>query len=587
MSLISVLAITLLIAFLAGRGCARIGVPRVTGYVIAGFLVGPSVLNVLSHAYQEHLAFVGEIALALILFNIGGEFDRQMLRRIHADLLAFGLALAVLVTLTVSTIVWIWCWGVMKLNFVSAIAVASILGLTALAAAPPTTVLVIREYDAEGPLTRTILLFLLLGTLTAIAGARLAIGAFEGVGVLGEKNGAELLGWVVLRVGWSFAGAVLVGALLGLLISYWEQYEPHEGELILGVLCSILVGLLFAEWLGLEPMLVSLTIGAVLVNASNHGKEIHHAVKSAVQSIYALFFVLAGAHIQINGKSAATWGLAAVYVLARTAGFVLGAKGLRQRFRGCPEEVGYAGLGLLSHAGAAIGILLPLKTQGGDLEKVMVDAVFASIVVFEIAGPLSLKTALLKAGEVRIGSLITTRISAVKHSFKDLLWQLAINMGLTREARRISKLPSLAPLIRHKVMGISSKATLRQIIKFVSEHPYPIYPVVNENGVYEGLLDVGQIQDVSFDPILSQLILAMELIGSRQAVLATDGPQEAYEKIVQSGLPALPVIDAATRKYLGIVLLRDLIAATYDHPPPLPPEKVPNVPDSQSADQHK
>ncbi|MCD6340121.1 MAG: cation:proton antiporter [Verrucomicrobia bacterium] len=558
MNLIPILAIALLLAFAAGRIAVRLGAPKVTGYVLTGFLLGPSATNLLSEPIQEELRFVGDLALGLILFNIGGRFDRRMMERIDRRIILFGAALSAVVLLITAGFTALagaalngWPWR-------EALATGIFLGVTALAAAPPTTLMVIGECDAEGPVTRNILVFLVMGTFTAIAGAQILRASYETLGWW-PSEGRSAAG-MFLRVAWSLGGSLGVGAALGLLLSYWEQFEHHEGEVLLGVVCALLLGLAAAEMFGLEPMMMCVTLGCVLVNSSNYGQEIHEVVHKAVLSVYALFFLLAGAHIKLAGRLGPALWPAAAYVLARSAGFLVGGGWAGRRLFRNKEFGARTGMGLLSHAGAAVGIAGPLMRIEAPSARAAANAVFTSIILFEILGPLLLKRGLLAAGEVKIGSLIAGRLGGMTQGLRDLLWQLALNLGLTRGARASREAPTISRLIRHKVMALPEAATLDQIIKFVSEHPYPIYPVVDEEGRLSGLLNLAAVRDEMCEPFLFRLVVAGDLASPCDPVRATDSVSEAYERVARAKRQALPVIDPADGKYLGVVLFRDLTA---------------------------
>jgi len=324
------------------------------------------------------------------------------------------------------------------------------------------------------------------------------------------------------------------------------------------VACVILLGLLLAERLHLEPMLVSLTVGFVLINSSSYGAEIHNSVKNIGLSIYALFFVLAGAHIEIERQLAEVGGLTLAYLAARTGGFLLAPRLAARLSREPLETARLTGTGLLSHAGAALGMVVPLQLLEAESARAVVEVIFASIVVFEITGPILLRWSLLQAGEIKIASLMGVLTTGTKQTPWDLFVSFLGNLGLGPRPEAAAT-QSLAPLIRHKVLAIAADSTLDKVIRFIADHHYPIYPVVNQDNQLLGIIGLEEVKNVMFDPWFSRLVLAEELVVDRQAITTTDTLKTAHEKLAASGRAALPVIDAETRKYLGIILHKDLL----------------------------
>jgi Kef-type K+ transport system membrane component KefB len=559
MTIVSALALSLVLAFLGGKAAARLHVPKVTGYVLAGFVLGPSVLNWLNLPLQQEIHFIADLALGLILFNIGGKFDRELLRDIRGRTLRFSGWMAVGVGVTVAGLTALTAPWVSPLSGREGIQAGLYLGAVALAAAPPTTLMVIRECDSQGPVTRRLIVFLVVGTVLAIAGANTLEALFQVTGAWqgGERSAAGLL----LGAAWSVLGAVAVGAVAGLLLSYWEQHEHRESELLLGVVCTILVGLMVSDHLHVEPMLVSLTIGFVLVNASPYGEHIHLVVQRMGLPVFALFFVLAGAHIQLARQFTAVGLLTAGYVLFRVAGFWAGSR-LAARLSGeDPTLARQTGWGLLSHAGAALGIVTQLQARKEPAAQAIVETVFAAVVGFEIAGPILLRRCLLAAGEVKIASLVGQGVSGIKQSFGDLVAQCAHNLGLKGRFSRRSRPQSLKPFIRHKVLALDADATLDEVIKFISDHQFPVYPVVGAENRFEGVIGLNEVKNVMFDPFFARLVLASELVESRERLALSDSLEKALEIFAKSGRDHLPVVDPETGQYLGVVSHKELLLA--------------------------
>ncbi|MBF0245202.1 MAG: cation:proton antiporter, partial [Planctomycetes bacterium] len=203
--------IALLLAFSAGKVASRLHVPKVTGYILAGFFLGPSVSGLFSKTLVHDLQVLSDIALGLILFNIGGEFKRELLKQMGMKSLKFTFSLVTIVFTVTATS----CFLASYLSAVSLsgrLFMAIYLGFIAIATAPPTTLLVINEYNARGPVTRHVMIYLLLGTMIALIGGQTALRIFETAGLWGEGKGSLLSQMGLLA--WNILGAIFVGILL-------------------------------------------------------------------------------------------------------------------------------------------------------------------------------------------------------------------------------------------------------------------------------------------------------------------------------------------------------------------------------------
>ncbi|MFW5887756.1 MAG: cation:proton antiporter, partial [Bacteriovoracia bacterium] len=153
-------------------------------------------------------------------------------------------------------------------------------------------------------------------------------------------------------------GSLLIGSILGIILSYWEQQEKNESEMLLGVISAILLGQTIAIYLGLESLLISLALGFALVNSSPSGMAIHEHMKHTGLSIYALFFVLAGAHLHLQEQIETIGVLGLGYILARILGMQISSWFAGKITKENPKVSKFMGMSVLSHAGAALAIVI-------------------------------------------------------------------------------------------------------------------------------------------------------------------------------------------------------------------------------------
>lgn len=380
----------LLAALLAGHAAQLLKIPEVTGYLLVGVAIGPSAFDLISHQNLQTLGFLSEVALGLILFSIGSIFEASRFLHlgrgvVRITLWEAGSALA-LVLLTL-------------LALGEAPGVALLLAVIAMETAPATTLMVLHEYDAEGPMTERLLAMVALNNMLVL----LTFGAVTAMLSFGGGSGEGLL-LLLYRAGyglvWSSVGSLALGLLLGMLVDAWAARARESGEAMILAMGVVLVAVGASRSLGLSPLFATLALGATVANTSRHGGALLQALGRADPPLYAAFFVLAGAELQLAQLGGL--GLAgAAYVVARSIGKVAGAR-LGLRGQAVPDAVrSNLGLCLLSSSSLAVGLTIQIRSAHPQLAPQITGVVLAAVLIFEIAGPLLTRRALLRAGEAR------------------------------------------------------------------------------------------------------------------------------------------------------------------------------------------
>ena len=389
MSEILSVGLILLAALVAGHVAQLARVPEVTGYLVVGILIGPSLFDLVTHDNLKALGFLSEVALGLILFSIGSIFEASHFRRLGRGVARITMWEASLAFLLVSAGMLVLGYGVIP---------ALLLGVIAMETAPATTLMVIREYDARGPMTDRLLalvalnnMFVLLTFGAVTAALTLLAPSAEGWLSIGYRATYALL--------WTTLGSVALGFLLGLIVDAWAGRVRESGEAMILVMGMVLVAVGAARGLGLSPLFATLALGATVANASHHGDALLGALGRADPPLYAAFFVLAGAELQIGSLAAVGLG-GVVYVILRTAGKVFGAtRGLRGQ--DVPEPVRrYLGQCLVSSGSLAIGLTIQVRATFPEAATAVTGVVLSAVLVFEVLGPLLTRRALMKTGEV-------------------------------------------------------------------------------------------------------------------------------------------------------------------------------------------
>jgi Kef-type K+ transport system membrane component KefB len=395
LDILSLIGLIIILAFLTSKGMQRIGVPQVVGFILVGVLLGSSFLNVVPLPLVGELGFVSEIALALIGFDIGSHLHFTDLRRLGRTILAVLMCEGLGSFLLVAS-------GVYLLT--RSLPMALIFGALASATAPAATVDVLAEYRAEGPMTTTLLavvglddaLALLLFTFAATIAESALTGA-EGF------TAAPILSLSLKEIG----GALLLGLLLGLPLQEMLNRLEHEHAVYGFVVGAVIFVAGLANSVGVSLILALMTMGVVVANVRGDNSDyVRRVVERLGPLIYMLFFALVGARMQVRLLPA--MGLLGIcYLLLRSAGKLGGAwlggwlGHAQQRVRN------YLGLGLLSQAGVAIGLSLSIAHRfeqygaaGVELGTTAINVITATTFVVQVIGPVSLKFAIARAGEM-------------------------------------------------------------------------------------------------------------------------------------------------------------------------------------------
>lgn len=384
------LGLILLFALLAGHLVKLVHVPEVTGYLLAGVVLGPSALDLISHESLDRLTVFSEVALGLILFSIGSVFDFSRLRGFGRQVLLLTLVESLLAAVLV---------GGGTLAVGHAWPIALLLGAIAMETAAASTLMVIRESNTAGPLTHMLTGVIAVNNIfTLIAFALVAAILDLRAGELAGGLTGELVYRSLFPLVWQLAGSVALGFLAGLLLAVWAAHAVEHGEVLILLTGCILLTVGAAAALELSPLVASLSVGATMANLSDRSRKLFTALGHTDPPLYAIFFVIAGA--DLNLALLPSLGLlGAVYIAGRAAGKLIGAR-TAARWLGVDRSVErYLGPAILAQAGLAIGLLLAVNQRFPDLAPTVTTVVLAAIAVFELVGPVGAKLALLRSGE--------------------------------------------------------------------------------------------------------------------------------------------------------------------------------------------
>jgi len=565
LSLLTALAVIFLGALIGGRLAALLHVPRVTGYLVTGLLVGPSLARLLgipgllTPELLTELRPLTDLALALILAQIGGLFDLRHLRRWRHRILLFsgsemlftfllvgGAAFGVNQLLLHKQVAGLPLWE-------TSLVFSLFLGIIAVATAPAATLLVIREYEAEGPITSLVLTLVGFNNLVSVLGFTLLahIFVFPGEGV------ASLL----LRM----FGPALIGSGVGFAMSIWAQRLELPSENKLLMFGGITANLALCRSFGVDPMFASLVLGMTLANSSPRWHRLQEHVRQVDYLLYVAFFVLAGANLHL--ETLAHIGILGIaYVLARTLGKWLGALvGARLGAFG-PREKTYVGLTLLAQAGVAIGLAGQLARNWPEGGHLLETVVLGSVVVFELIGPLAVRLGLIRAGEVPLLAMLQKRapVGALE-GMHNVVEHFRSSLGLPAGHQMRDPGDILVRhIMRRNVETIRHDAPYAELLKHIAHSRYDRFPVVDGQGQFIGMINYTEIRNLLFEPALVPLVVAGDLVTTASATLYPDQPLREALKVLRQhqDISYFPVVASDNpRRLLGILSQNDLLAA--------------------------
>ncbi len=384
----------LLSAFLAGKIFQWAHLPRLTGYLVTGLVVGPGVLDLISEPTLVSLRIFNGVAIALIALTAGSEMEfrslRPQLRAIRWITLIAVLGTSVALA-AAAYFMRQWLPFMLPLSTAGQLSVAGVLGVTMVAQSPAVAVALRDEMDADGPLTRTVLGVVVLADIVVIV--LFAVMSSVAHAVFG--GGAEVSA-TASALGSEILGSALAGIVIGLLVALFLKKVTRGGALFI-----LAVGFVVAEVgqrIHLDPLLIALATGMFIRNATRRGDRLLAEIETGSLPIYVGFFAVAGATIHLDVLQVV--GLPAIlFVLLRGLSF-LGGSRVATRLARAPEPVQrFAGFGLLPQAGLALALALLLRRTFPSFGEAASTLVFGVVAINELVAPVLYRFALAASGE--------------------------------------------------------------------------------------------------------------------------------------------------------------------------------------------
>lgn len=385
----------LLSAIFAGRLAGSVGLPKLTGYLLIGIVVGPYALRFISTEAVTGLDLVRGLAVSLIALMAGTELQLGLIRRVgvKVSIMCFLVAMVVFAIVGGALVAVRPLLAFMEgMTWPQVIAVSAVISSVIVSFSPTVTIAIVQETKARGPFTEFLMAFVIIGDLIVLILFAIAVGAAK-ASFGGGFDPGELLG----GVGWELFGSILVGGLLGLAMLVYLRKVRRELPLFIVAVCFVSAE--FGMQMHLSPLLVSLAAGAAIANLDEpQAHKLHQGAQYAGLPVFALFFAVAGAGLHL-GTLGQVGAVALGLVFLRGVSLYFAARRFAPPEQDVPQVRRYLWMGLISQAGVTFGlaalIARTFPTFGPDVEVLII----AMVTVHELVGPVLVRKALQNVGE--------------------------------------------------------------------------------------------------------------------------------------------------------------------------------------------
>ena len=402
------ISIALGAGLLMSRVVKPLGLPSVTGYLIAGILIGPYAIGALgfdgmgftSVENVKEYQIISDAALGFIAFAIGNEFRLSQLKQIGKTATFIGIFQALIATLLVDG-------ALIGLHFIIPdklpLSMAVILGAIAAATAPAATLMVVRQYKAKGKLTDLLLPIVAIDDAVGLIIFAVSFGIAKAI-EHGQFNVAAIAIEPLIEI----VASLLLGFVMGLLFSVFERFfSSNSKRLCLSVTCVLFtVALSMVKFeiggihVGFSTLLVCMMLGTVFCNMCDFSAEIMEKTDKWTVPLFVLFFVMSGAELELSVfTDIIIVGIGVAYIVTRSLGKYFGAYASAKMMKCDEKTTKYLGITLLPQAGVALGMSVTVM-EIGEVGQIVRNIVLFSVLIYELVGPVMTKIALTKAGNI-------------------------------------------------------------------------------------------------------------------------------------------------------------------------------------------
>lgn len=415
------ISVSALAGLLMSRVCKLLKLPAVTGYLIAGILIGSFCLGAValpggyrlgfaSFEQIEMLGIISEIALGFIAFSIGSEFRLSELKKTGKQATVIGIFQALVTSVVCVVVLYGLHLILIATTGVDYLPVPAVLILSAIATAtaPAATLMVVRQYKAKGPLTNLLLPIVALDDAVGLVVFAILFGiakAFQG----GNPNLLSIIVEPLIEI----VASLLLGALLGFVLSKLEKLFHSNSNRLSLVITFVFATVAITQLknlhigdvhIGFSSLLTCMMCGTMFCNVCECSDEMMSRADSWTKPLLIIFFVISGAELDLSVFLKPIFVVVGlVYIIARCLGKYFGAMSSAKMTKCSPDIVKYLGITLFPQAGVALGMVSTVSSDGiisADVANVVRFVILFAVLVYEIFGPVATKWALTKAGDI-------------------------------------------------------------------------------------------------------------------------------------------------------------------------------------------
>lgn len=384
----------LLSAYFIGGLFKGVGLPKLTGYIATGIVVGPSVLGLVDESMLGSLRIVNGVAIALIALTAGSELEYRAMRPLFRSIRAISMYGVLGTALLLSCAVYFvrgFLPFMQRLTDIEAMVLALVLGVVMVAQSPAVVVALRDEMEAEGPVASTVLGVVVIADLVVIL--LFALTSSLAKAVLG--GGLDMI-QTARALAWELLGSLVAGAVIGYLLALYLRRV--QGGAALFVLLVAFVIAEVGQRLHFDPLLVALAAGMFLRNLTSAGEALHAHIEATSMPVYILFFAAAGANLHLD-VLLVVGGPAVLFVVVRGVGLLSGSA-IGARLADAPAAVRrYAGFGLLPQAGLALALSMLFAKTFPEFGAEAAALTLGVVALNELIAPALYRYALVRSGE--------------------------------------------------------------------------------------------------------------------------------------------------------------------------------------------
>jgi len=405
MSAMLIFGLIVLLGFISGEAARKIGLPKVTGFILAGIILNPRLTHIVTIDFAEHTELVINIALAFITFEVGGTLHYSKIKKLGKGITYITFLEAEFAFLVTAAGIALVCPFFIHTSGASLsavfIPVSLLMGSLASPTDPSATLAIVHEYKVKGPVSSTIMGIAALDDTLGIINFSIAIAVSL---VLVAHQGFNFYSSFIAPV-YQIFGAIGLGIIGGFIFNVLTARfrSETEGVLIVSILAMLTLSFGISSLIGIDELLTVMTAGAVVVNFSSKKEQIFRMLERYTDElIFIFFFTLSG--MQLNFSIFFTYlPLALFFAVFRAFGKISGAL-IGAAAAKSPHKIRkYTWGGLIPQGGIVIGLALLIKQNPAftDFSDIIISIIIGATVVHELIGPLISRKMIQAAGEIR------------------------------------------------------------------------------------------------------------------------------------------------------------------------------------------